>query len=217
MPFHENANFASLTLDEENCIVTYDGSKDSITGGVKPIAIHVEDFDESGNIKSSIPVQFLATVWQPKETGKEVIVSRNENPEQSEAFYWGDIYSHHDMHDEDHYRRRRDVSGGPRKPPKVNPNTGFPFYCDEPPQLIPPSPAAGSEIEVTGELTIDLRAMYYENLTVHYDLKRFQFNSPQGMICGELDRTRVQNSWFALFRLANHEASLIITFQIIVL
>ena len=37
--FHGKGNFASLTLDEENCIITYNGVKDIITGGVKPIAI----------------------------------------------------------------------------------------------------------------------------------------------------------------------------------
>ena len=73
--YHENGNFNSLILDEEECFVTYDGTKDIITeGGVKPVAIHVEDFDDQGNVKSSIPVQFLATVWQPVETGEKIVI-----------------------------------------------------------------------------------------------------------------------------------------------
>ena len=188
---HLNGNFESLNLDEETCVVTYDGRKDTINGGVKPIAIHVEDFDKNGNVKSSIPVQFLATVWQPKESGKNIIVSRDDRIDQSEAFFWGDIYTSHDHHDV-HYRSRRDDDdelSGRIKPPKINPTTGYPYYCDEPPQLIVPSPKAGEELLVTGEVTIDIRAMYYENLTVHYDLKRFQFNSPQGMLCTPMDIT----------------------------
>ena len=66
-----------------------------------------------------------------------------------------------------------------RRPVSINPVTNLPYYCDEPPQLIPPSPDAGEELQVTGSISIDLRAMYYQNLSVHYDLKRFQYNSPQ--------------------------------------
>ena len=66
-----------------------------------------------------------------------------------------------------------------RRPVSINPVTNLPYYCDEPPQLIPPSPEAGEELQVTGSISIDLRAMYYQNLSVHYDLKRFQYNSPQ--------------------------------------
>merc|ERR1711931_220128 len=32
---------------------------------VKPIGLMMEDFDASGNVRSSIPVQFLAQVWTP--------------------------------------------------------------------------------------------------------------------------------------------------------
>ena len=36
--------------------------------GVKPICLMIEDFDEYGNVKSSVPVQFLAVVWTPDES-----------------------------------------------------------------------------------------------------------------------------------------------------
>ena len=55
----------SLSLDQENCVVHYTGSLDQSTVGVKPIAIMMEDFDALGNVRSSIPVQFLAQVWTP--------------------------------------------------------------------------------------------------------------------------------------------------------
>ena len=103
--FHGKGNFKSLTLDEENCIITYNGLKDVITGGVKPIAIQVEDFDKNGKVKSSIPVQFLATVWQPRETGNQIIVARDQRGnEMSEAYLWGDVFfaSHDHHHTDDH-------------------------------------------------------------------------------------------------------------------
>ena len=112
-----------------------------------------------------------------------------------EALFWGDIFSDHDHHEEfsrvtefhprdqglsTFSREKRDSNDISRKAPTINPLTNLPFYCDEPPQLIIPSPAAGVELLVTGEITINLRAMYYENLKVQYNLKRYQYNSPQG-------------------------------------
>lgn len=55
----------SLSLDGDNCIVKYDGTLDASQVGVKPIALMMEDFDSQGNIRSSVPVQFLAQVWTP--------------------------------------------------------------------------------------------------------------------------------------------------------
>ena len=43
----------------------YDGTMDASQVGVKPIALMMEDFDSEGNIRSSVPVQFLAQVWTP--------------------------------------------------------------------------------------------------------------------------------------------------------
>ena len=61
--------YSSLSLDEENCIITYDGTIDLAKGvwhsdtWFKPIAIQVEDFDAGGQVLSSMPIQFLAKVW----------------------------------------------------------------------------------------------------------------------------------------------------------
>ena len=40
--------------------------------GYKPIAVMVEDFDENGAIRSSVPVQFLAEVWTPQPTKNSI-------------------------------------------------------------------------------------------------------------------------------------------------
>ena len=61
---HEVGNFESLSLDEETCIITYDGRKDSITSGVKPISIQIEDFDASGKVRYNIFIHnFLSILF----------------------------------------------------------------------------------------------------------------------------------------------------------
>ncbi|CAG5107082.1 Oidioi.mRNA.OKI2018_I69.chr1.g3137.t1.cds [Oikopleura dioica] len=191
-----NGDYSSITLDEETCVLNYDGTSDTTTFGVKPIAIQVEDFDERGNIKSSIPVQFLASVWEPQYSGSYVEVTgqssgipADEEEQKSEAFFWGDtLHGHGDNHEPK--RERREVPG-------INPDTGNFYYCDEPPQLIPPSPEAGAQINVTSTVKIDVRAFYYQDLEPKYDLRRFQFNSPQGMNCTDIDDTtgRASCTW----------------------
>ena len=66
--WHERSNYNSLTLDEENCIVIYNGAIDNATDGFKPIALQIEDFDKNGNMLSSMPLQFLASVWTPTDS-----------------------------------------------------------------------------------------------------------------------------------------------------
>ena len=173
---HALGNFGSLSLDEENCIVTYDGTKDSIRNGVKPISIQIEDFATDGSIKSSIPVQFLATVWTPRATGNYISASRDHliaELDVEESFYWGDVFSF-DNHDHENARNRRDTASTFLRAIEINPETNNPYFCDEPPILIHPSPEAGEEILLSGEVTINLRAIYYEKLEIKYDLNRFQ-------------------------------------------
>ena len=189
---HGSGNYASLTLDEDTCVITYDGSVDTITAGVKPIAIHVEDYDADGNVRSSIPVQFLATVWEPEWTGEMIDITRSrarpsfgvaeedQTPAKDIAYLWGDVFVGHDHHDDAHSRKRREIL--------INDETGFPYFCDEPPQLTEPSPASGEEIEVSGNVRIVVAAFYYEDLEVKYNLDHFQFNSPAGMICGNINK-----------------------------
>ena len=64
---HHSGFYDSISLDEENCILTYDGTQDlnGMAGkiGYKPIGIQIEDFDEDGNVKSSTPIQFPARTF----------------------------------------------------------------------------------------------------------------------------------------------------------
>jgi hypothetical protein len=62
--YTDQSLWPSLSVSSD-CIVTYSGSMDSGSSGVKPIALMIEDFDSNGNVKSSIPVQFLAMLWTP--------------------------------------------------------------------------------------------------------------------------------------------------------
>jgi len=48
--------FGSLTLDSKTCILTYDGTRDLATTGVKPIAIMIEGrVRKNGVSRSGIP------------------------------------------------------------------------------------------------------------------------------------------------------------------
>lgn len=63
--FYTESNYGSIQLDSENCILTYDGTKDvssSERERNKPVAIQIEDFGPNQQIKSSIPVQFIVRV-----------------------------------------------------------------------------------------------------------------------------------------------------------
>mgnify|MGYP000461023178 CR=1 FL=1 len=166
---HDPANFGSLTLDGDNCIVHYDGSMDATAVGVKPIAVMVEDFDAQGNVKSSIPVQFLGTVWTPS-MGRSFTG-------------WPNFFGHEDDHDDDHkehFKRARGKKRGRREAPS---------YCTEVPTFptgekdkngnpVNPDPNTlivwpkGSVYEVTFKATSNLGT-----------IDRYQFNKPIGMTC----------------------------------
>ena len=53
---------------EESCTLYYDLAGPVASDGVKPITLMVEDFDKNGNLRSSIPAQFLAVIWTPQES-----------------------------------------------------------------------------------------------------------------------------------------------------
>jgi len=114
---HGNAyDWGSLSVSED-CVVTYDGTLDrnqaawvaaGETGIVKPIAIMVEDFDAGGVVKSSMPIQFLVTVWWPQALngGNRITATctnnqywDDNNPLCSSAWEWG-ARLHDDSHDE---------------------------------------------------------------------------------------------------------------------
>ena len=90
----------SLILDEDNCIVHYDKSKfngRTESGGLKGIAIMMEDKDPDGNVKSSIPVQFLAVVYNPNDSARSDNSARSGNsaPSTMASYWFGDDHDHH--------------------------------------------------------------------------------------------------------------------------
>ena len=126
----DQSKWPSITLDEETCVLTYDGPNDLSGGGVKPIAIHVEDFDENGAVKSSMPAQFLAAVWTPP----------SGNVRGNLPALFPDDDSDHD----DHVRGKR--------------NAGIPSYCSDSPYWVGNTPEAGTVINIpsSGALSIPL-------------------------------------------------------------
>ena len=45
--YYFKGNYTSLSLDEETCVLNYDGTIDTVTSGVKPIAIQVKPIIET--------------------------------------------------------------------------------------------------------------------------------------------------------------------------
>lgn len=159
---------SSISLDEERCVLIYNGENDLSVTGVKPIAIQVEDFDESGNVKSSVPVQFLATVWTPQ------------NDNFSNRFMYGpgkpaqipDLFpidDHNDDHADNHVH-----SVGRRSVPE---------YCNNFPTLVDPSPGNGAVMNVPAEgITFSLAASSNNGV-----ITRFVYQRPAGLECTQVD------------------------------
>ena len=131
---YSRSAWPSLSLDGNNCIVTYDGTKDSSTSGVKPIGLMMEDLDANNNVRSSIPVQFLAQVWTP---------SMNSTKRSSNYPDWfGE--DDHDHDDLPVARRRRSAQ---------------PAYCNAVPYFVPPTPEDGAVINsASGSVSFTLKA-----------------------------------------------------------
>ena len=55
------SNYESLSLDEEKCIVIYDGTKDKTTSGVKPIAIQDGSKNDSKGQHNSLIILMSAS------------------------------------------------------------------------------------------------------------------------------------------------------------
>ena len=62
---YDTGTWASLALDHDNCILHYNGFWDNTEAGLKGVGIIMEDYDKNGNVRSSIPVQFLIAVYTP--------------------------------------------------------------------------------------------------------------------------------------------------------
>jgi hypothetical protein len=159
------SSYASLSINQESCILTYDGTMDFSDGGVKPIALMVEDFDKNGNVRSSMPIQFLATVWKPLTRNffkRQLAYHVSGRPVQYKPFFGNDL---DDEYDDDLDRYRRQIN--------------LPKYCLQKPMLIEPTPLAGSVITVpVNGYVVELKA-----ISNNGGITRFQFNSPMGMTC----------------------------------
>ena len=136
-------NFNSISLDEETCILTYDGSQDLAPYGLKPVAIQIEDFETDGTILSSTPIQFLATVWTPSNLNSRLLGQYGP----------GKPFSYSAIFPEDHHNHKTDDTTRGRR------QATAPAYCNDKPVLVAPSPAAGIVIAVSSAgVTINVAA-----------------------------------------------------------
>ena len=156
--FNTPGFWPSLSLDEVNCIVTYDGTMDGTSLGVKPIGLMMEDFDSSGNVRSSIPVQFLGLVWTPNMSTRSV--GTENYPE------WFDEKEH-----KDHVM----VPGRGRR--------SLPSYCNAVPTFVAPTPADGHNIDgSSGAVSFSLAAQSQNG-----QITGFSFQPPSGLACTTVD------------------------------
>ena len=157
--FHDPSKHASLSLDKTSCTVTYDGTMDQTTAGVKPIALMIEDFDSNGQLRSSIPVQFLAQVWTPNVNTRSIGYDN-----------YPDWFGEHDEHT-DHVdmpvRGRRSV----------------PNYCNLTPTFVSPTPADGAQINgSSGSISFELKAS-----SGNGPIDSFSYQAPVGLTCTKVD------------------------------
>jgi len=149
---YDNQLWPSLSLDEDNCIVSYTGSLDKSTEGVKPIGLMIEDFDSDGNLKSSIPVQFLAQVWTPNLNSRTVGVANY-----PDWFRGPDHDDHRDyVHNQDNHppvKVRGKRSDQPDQPDQ-------PAYCDAAPEYTENTPLDGCGRFLTSPLRPDVIIIY---------------------------------------------------------
>ncbi|CAG5112057.1 Oidioi.mRNA.OKI2018_I69.chr2.g6313.t1.cds [Oikopleura dioica] len=180
----DQGRFDSLILDEENCIVTYDPSADAFASGIKPLAIQVEDYDVNGNLRSSVPAQFMATVWTPSMASS----IRSEIASSGEKFF-ANLFGE-DHSETGHHRGRRQASND---------------HCTGLPAFTGTSPQNGDIIKVSGSISLDYYAEYTANGNTFVDLDRIIFSGPSGMTCTDVDKTSGHSncSWTpTLFQLA---------------
>lgn len=148
----------SLSLDSANCIVHYDGTKDASKQGVKPIGLMMEDFDSSGKVRSSIPVQFLAQVWTPNMATRSIGAANYPK--------WFDEEEH-----EDHVK----IPGRGRR--------SVPAYCNAVPTFIAPTPADGHTISgASGSVSFTLAAKSQNG-----SITGFSYQAPTGMNCTKVN------------------------------
>ena len=171
---YDAAAWPSLSLDEDNCIVTYTGSMDNTHTGVKGVGIMMEDFDANNEIKSSIPVQFLAAVWTPQTVSRGVAL----------PFVYPDWFAetegdHHDDLGDHHKPSKKEKNKGKNRGRR----TTTPSYCSAAPEAEAPTPPDGAVIEQSGgsfEITLKARSS-------NGYIKSYSFEKPALMTCTNPD------------------------------
>ena len=158
----------SLSLDEENCVVNYDGTMDQSTVGVKPIALMMEDFDANGKVRSSVPVQYLFQVWTPNLSTRSI--GYDNYPD------WFGQHEEHPDHVDVPTRGRRSV----------------PSYCNAVPLFVAPTPANGAQIDgSSGSVSFELKASSQIG-----SINGFSYQAPAGLTCTKVDNDgKIACSW----------------------
>ena len=170
------AAWPSLSLDEENCIVHYTGSMDTTVTGVKGVAIMMEDRGADGQIRSSIPVQFLAAVWTPSTVSRGVAL----------PFVYPDWFAEKSEHDDhvDNDHEDHDHGSNKKGGKKRGRRTTTPSYCNAVPVLVKPTPSDADVIEAGngGSFEITLKAQSSGG-----SIKSYSFEKPALMTCTNPD------------------------------
>ena len=169
--FTDLSKWPSLSLDQDNCIVHYMGSMDTNNFGLKPIALMIEDFDSDGNIRSSIPIQFLAQVWTPSLTRSIGLESPYPN--------W------FEQDDDENSIFMAAIARGRRSWTSFRNRRSEPSYCTAVPNFVAPTFADGHELDATGQTDIQffLRA---DSQLGH--MSYFTYQGPLGLACGEVNK-----------------------------
>ena len=208
--FYRPSYWPSLSIDEDNCIVHYDGTLDSYGQGVKPIALMIEDFDSYGNVKSSTPIQFLAQVWKPNiptgiATGRSSMVSPRFQVKETENVCWPNCFPLiSDDDDDDYYdgRKKRDASQSARSSSVSYTTTtayttttttlsgsACPGVCTPESVVFIDSavPLDGAEVDVTsGRFDVTFVAT-----SKNADIAVYTYQGPVGFQCGAIDQAMV--------------------------
>ena len=166
---YSSSKYSSLSLDEENCIVKYDGTRDRTNVGIKPVALMMDDFDAEGNVRSSVPVQFLIQVWTPNMSTRSI--GYHNYPD-----WFG-------MNGEDHKHKDSFPVRGRRS---------IPSYCNAKPGFVAPTPADGSNIDgSSGSINLSLKAK-----SDNGPITDFSYQAPPGLTCTRVNNQgSVDCSW----------------------
>ena len=183
----EIGNFNSFQLDEDNCIVTYIPENDNFGAGIKPLAIQVEDFDSNGNIRSSMPAQFMATVWTPEMPD----AGGNGSTGGGVSAQLFSLTPFAEPDDESHEHESRSSSRKFKFPrawrARGRRQADFPPYCSGLPTFTGDTPADGTIIDVFNEIDVDFFALYMLDDDTNFDMDRIVFSTPAGMTCSQVD------------------------------